>query len=354
MNRISLILALVLFITACKNQDKPVVVGTNEAGEQLTVNAAGDTVVYNAESVENNEVKAESENVEDAVKAESDGAYKFELNLKKGQKYPFKIASSAVITQFDGSQSQTMTQKATTTLEYEVKEVKDTVFVLDVMYKKFAESMSDGNESIGFDTDAEKPTNELVEDRWNFNKAIIGKSFEMEVSKSGKVQNISNLWKLREQVKESLKEGMSSEEVQGLERFLAMALSDEAMQLQFEESLSHYPKKRVKPGETWSRSESEGNASTTVNYTFEGIKDNVATIKVNGTSNGSGSHTEQNGLKVFQSLEGKVNGDFKIDVNSGWISTAEMRKDETIKMTQEFQGQKLNMSSQTKSTTNIN
>ena len=352
MNRIYLILSLVLLVSACENQDKPVVVGVNEDGQQLTVNASGDTIVYDA-----NQIEIQDEEIADAnpaIKAENDGTYKFGLNLKKGQKYPFKIATSSTNTQFNGTESQTMIQKATTALEYEVKEIKDSIFVLDVTYKQFSESMSDGKETIGFDTNKGEPENPMALDRWNFNKAIVGKTFQMEVSESGKVQNISNLWKLREQVKETMKEGLSAEELQGLDQFLAMALSDEAMQMQFEESMAYYPKKKVKEGESWSRNESEGNASSTVTYTFENIKDNIATIKIKGSSTGSDSRTEDSGLKIFQSLEGKVNGTVQINVNSGWVKDAQMSKDETIKMTQEYQGQKLNLSSETKSTTKIN
>lgn len=357
MNRIYLIVALFLVVASCKKQEKPTVVGTNENGEELIVNETGDTVVYEAPIVENDEeiTEKEEERVV-AVKSEKDGTYKFELNLKKGQKYPFKITTTGTNAQSDGKNSQTITQESTTALEYEVKEVRDSIFLLDVTYKRFSESMSDGKEKIGFDTNSAEPTNPEAKERWKFNNAVVGNTFQMEVSKNGNVQNISNLYKVRDKVKNAMKTGLNDEELKGLDQFLAAALSDEAMEQQFLESMAYYPKKKVKPGDTWSRNESEGSASSTVNYTFEGVKDNLATIKISGTSEGNDSRTDPNGsgMKIFQSLEGSVNGTVKIDVNSGWVNNAEMKKDEVIRMTQEFQGQKANFSSETKSTTKIN
>ncbi len=356
MNRIFIMLSLVVVVASCKKQEKPAVVGTNEQGEELVVNETGDTVVYVAPVSDNSEVEKQDNSEVAAIKPEKDGTYKFELNLKKGQEYPFKIKTTATNSQSDGKQSQTITQESSTAVAYEVKEIRDSVFILDVTYKQFAESMTDGKEKLGFDTNSAEPTNEEAKQRWKFNKAVVGNTFQMEVSKSGKVQNITNLYKVRQNVKNAMKAGLSEDELKGLDSFLAAALSDEAMQQQFEESMAYYPKKKVKPGDTWSRNESEGNASSNVNYTFEGIKDGVATIKISGTSSGNDSKTDPNGsgMKLFQSLEGKVNGDVKIDVKSGWVKNAEMKKNETIRMTQEFQGQKMNFSSETKSTTTIN
>ena len=355
MKKMILAITVISVVAACKKENKPAVVGTNDQGQELVVNETGDTVVYVAPAKSEEEIIDEKEEVT-AIKAETDGKYNFGLNLKKGQKYPFKIVTSATTSESDGKQSATTTQESTTSLEYVVKEVKDSTFVLDVTYKQFAEKLSNGKESIGFDTNAAEPTDEMVKQRYKFNKAIVGNTFQMEVSETGKVKNINNLWNVRDKVKNAIKTGLKTEEVAALDKFLQSALSDEAMQQMFEESLAYYPKKAVKPGDTWSRDESQGTASSKVTYTFDGITGDMATIKINGTSSGNDSQTDPNGsgMKIFQSLDGKVNGTVHINVNTGWISDAEMNKDETIRMTQEFQGQKANFSSQTKSKTKIN
>lgn len=343
-------------VISCKKDEKPAVVGTNDQGQELVVNETGDTVVYVAPARSEEEIIKEKES-ESGIKAETDGKFNFGLNLKKGEKYPFKIFTKTSTTDSDGKQSRSMTQESTTTLEYQVKEVKDSTFVLDVTYKQFAEKYTDGKETLAFDTNSPTaPKDELLKLRYDFNKAVVGNTFQMEVSDRGKVKAINNLWNVREQVKTKLKGTMKPEEIKALDEVLNVAISDEAMQNMFEESLAYYPKKAVKPGDTWNRNESEGSASSKMTYTFEGLNGDIATIKLNGVSSGAESQTDPSGsgMKIHQSLEGKVVGTVHINVNSGWIKDATMNKDETMRMTQEFQGQKANLSSQVKSSTKIN
>ncbi|MDO5655995.1 MAG: DUF6263 family protein [Flavobacteriaceae bacterium] len=356
MNKIILASALVLSIMACKKDEKPAIVGTNNEGKELVINAEGDTVIYEAPPREEAEIIKEKENL-DGIKAANDGSYKFGLNLKKGSTYPFKIFTKSTSTESDGKQSATMTQESTTTLEYMVKEVKDSTFVLDVTYKQFAEKYSDGKESFSFDTNSPTaPTNEFLKLRYDFNKAVVGNTFQMEVSTRGKVKSINNLWNVREKVKNKLKDNLSPEEIKALDEIINMAINDEAMQHMFEESMAYYPKKDVKLGDTWNRTESAGSANSKMTYTFESIENNIATIKLSGTSTGSETKNmpDGSGMKLHQSLDGKVNGTVNINVNSGWIQNAVMDKDETMRMTQEFQGQKANYSSKVKSNTKIN
>lgn len=357
------ILGVTIFaaLASCKKEvEKPVVVGTNEQGEELVVNKTGDTVVYVAPAVEEKKEEVKETKVEEktAFKAQADGTYTFKFNLEKGKTYPFTIVSTAKNTQSDGKQSMTMTQESTTGLEYKVKEVKDSTFVMDVTFKRFAEKMSDGKETVSFDTNGTEPKDEAAKQRWKFNKAIVGNAFEMEIDKDGKVQNISNLWKVRDKVKTSMKADIPAEQAGMLDEFLKAALSDESMQAMFEESVAYYPKKAVKKGDTWERSEKQGKNSSKVTYTFDGVNGDLAVIKINGTSKGNDSNSQKdpqgNTMKLFMSLEGKVNGTVNIDKNSGWINSANISKDETQRMTQEYMGQKVNGSSVTKSTTKIN
>lgn len=356
MKKILLTFLLATVVFSCKKDDKPAVVGKNDAGQELVINETGDTVVYVAPAKPEAEIIKEKENL-DGIKAENNGLYHFGLNLKKGQTYPFKILTKSTSTESNGKQSQTMTQESTTTLEYLVKEVKDSTFVLDVTYKQFAEKYSDGKESFSFDTNSPTaPKDEMMKIRYDFNKAVVGNSFQMEISEKGKVKSINNLWNVREKVKNKLKTSLKPEEIKALDEVLAKAISDEAMQQMFEESMAYYPKKAVKAGDTWNRNENQGGASSKMTYTFDGVTGDVAVIKINGTSTGASSQTDPNGsgMKISQSLDGKVNGTVQINVNSGWIKDASMNKDETMRATQEFQGQKMNYSSNVKSSTKIN
>lgn len=356
MKKVILACAVLVMVSSCKNENKkPVVVGTTQEGQELVINEKGDTVVYTP-TTPTEEVIADDKEEDVAFKKNADGLYDFNFNLKKGEKYPFKIVTTAHNIQSDGKQSMTVNQESTTEIEYTVKDITAEGFVMDVAYKRFAEKMSDGKQSIGFDTNAAEPKDEAAKQRWKFNKAIVGNSFKMTVDKQGKVQDVSNLFKVREKVKTQMKADLKKEQLEALDQFLQAALSEDAMISMFEESIAYYPKKAVKKGDTWNKTESEGNAKSNVTYTFDGINNGLATIQIKGSSSGSDSQTDPNGsgVKIFRSLEGNVTGTVNIDEQTGWIKNATMNKDETMRMTQQLKDQKANFSSETKSTTKIN
>ena len=347
------VLSIAALIFSCKKEDKPTIVGKNAQGQELIVNAQGDTVVYNPEVVtENKEEKKEVR--ETAFEKNAEGEYTFQFNLEKGKTYPFSIATKANVVQSDGKNSQKMAQESVTALDYTVAEVKDSTYLMDVKFTRFQEQADSPNGKISYDTNAEKPTNKGAAQQWEFNKAIVGKTFSMEITKDGKVLDVTKLLPVRNAVKEALKSSLSKEELGALDNILNQTLSVEAMQAMFEESISYYPKKSIKIDETWSKKEGNDKASSTMDYTFKGFNDGKADIAIKGTSKGSDSQSNEQGVKLFRSLEGNVDGSVKIDEKSGWISSAKIEKKEVVRMTQQYQGQKMNFSSTTNSTTSIN
>lgn len=355
MKKIFLICGLATVVLSCNKQEKKGdVVGTNEKGEELVVNAKGDTIVATPETESETEATVE-EKEEVAFTPKEDGTYEFGFNLKKGEKYPFKIITTATSKQSDGTQSITINQESTTELEYLVKDVTADGFVMDVTYKRFAEKMSNGQESIGFDTNAGKPKDERATQRWKVNKAIVGNSFGMTIDKHGKVKSVTNLSKIRDKVKAEIKNDLKKEEIAVLDQFLQSAINDQVIKNMFEESVGYYPTKPVKKGDKWDKTQSAKTAKSTINYTFDGVNNNLATIKINGKSSGSDSQTDpKSGIKVSSSLKGNVTGTVNVDEKSGWIKNATMNKTETMTMSQELNGQKATMTTEVKSTTKIN
>lgn len=355
MKKLVLILASAMVVFSCEKNTKPVIVGQNEKGEDLIVNAEGDTVVYVAPTTVQTTDSQTEKRVERPAFEEKEGVYDFAFNLKKGETYPFSIATEATNTQSDGKQSQKVTNSSLTALDYTVKEVKDSTYVLDVTFKRFTEKMSNGKKTVALDTDAPKPEDKAAAQRWNFNKAIVGNSFVMEISRKGNVQNIEGLWKTRKAIKSEMdSELKSDEEKAALEEFLIQMLSDEAMQQMFEESISYYPKKAVKKDESWTKKDGDKSAKSEITYTFKGVENGVVTIDINGSSSGSDSQTDQRGIKLFRTLKGNLTGNVEIDANSGWMKHVETKNNEVLRMTQQYKDQKMNYSSTTNSTTKIN
>ncbi|KGB67857.1 hypothetical protein Q787_01695 [Ornithobacterium rhinotracheale H06-030791] len=290
----------------------------------------------------------------EAFTKNAQGEYVFAFNLEEGKTYPFSLTNNATMTQSNGQQSQTVKQTSTTALDYTVAQVKDSTYVLDVKFTRFKEENKSDKKTIGFDTDAEKPTDKGAARQWEFNKAIVGKVFKMEITRSGKVVDVTNLLPVRNAVKEELKKDLSKEEQEGLDQVLSQTLNITAIQTIFDESTSFYPKKAVKLGGKWSKSEGTDKAKSTMNYTLQSVDNGVVDIKIDGSSKGSDSQSNPQGVNLYRSLEGSVDGLAKLDQKSGWISSADIKRKEVVRETQEYQGQKMNFSSTTNTHTEIN
>lgn len=356
---------MAMAVVACKKEKSEIkVVGKNENGEELTVSAEGDTITLKeAEALQNDKLRKEeastnleTEKVEKkkAFYKNADGTYTFQFNLEKGKNYPFKVSTHTTSTQSDGENSQQISQNSTNELSYEVVEEKKQSFTLKVTFKRFQEKSSMQGESIGFDTNSGKPSNEMAAQQYKFFKAIVGSSYTIEIAKSGKVLNIDGLAPIREKVKSKLSKGLSEDEKKGLDQMLQASLSKQAMEAMFLESIGYYPTKPVKIGESWEINNSTDNAKSHMKYTLKNVSDSHADIQISGSSNGKDSNTLEQGVKIFRSIEGSVSGTAKINAQSGWVNQANIDKKEILRITQEYQGQKQNMSSTTKSATKVN
>lgn len=353
---------VMLGLSACKNDKKDLkIVGKNSAGEELTVNEKGDTIKLKetvkdipeeGEVVESTEEKKEAE-----VKAftkNPDESYVFRFNLEKGKSYPFKVATNIKNVQSDGKESQQVQQSSENELSYKVREVKSDKYILDVNFKRFKEKISVQGKTMGFDTNVARPSNEMNANKYDFFKTVVGNSFTMEISKGGKVLNVTGLDEIRNKVKTKMEKGLNQEDKKVLEQMLQVSVSKEAMAAMFMESIGYYPQKPVKMGDKWEMNNNVGKAKAHMEYKLSAIDDNQASIKISGNSSANDSQTSKEGMKVSQNLKGSVNGTAKIDVKSGWVNSVTIEKKEVLKMTREYKGEKMTLTATTTSSTKVN
>lgn len=298
------------------------------------------------QNTETAHTEAKKEQPLTAFTKNADDAYTFAFNLEKNKTYPFIIKTHGKSVQSDGKNSESMSQESITSLDYTVKQVKDSSYIMEVKFTRFKEVMDGPNGKISYDTETEKPKNQVVSQQWELSKAIVGKTFNMEISKKGKVLDITGLLPVQNQIKDSIK----TVSLQQINQILSL----EALQAMFLESTSYYPQKPIKIKETWTKKEENGNASSTMNYTFKGLDGGEATITITGNSNGKDSQKNPQGVAIYRSLEGNVSGEVKIDQKSGWIKALAIDKKEVVRVTQQYQGQKANFSSTTMTNTTIN
>lgn len=351
MKKSLIILAVFALITSCKKENEKVV-GTNENGEQLVINEAGDTVAMVNDSV------AVIPPDEAALQKAEDGSYTFRYNLKKGETYPFSLKINMDQSLSDGNQSQKMTSSRTTDVSYFVEDVVDNKFKLTATFKAFSEAFtSPEGEKLTYSTGAAQPTDKDIAQSWKIYKAITGETFQMEVDNKGKVLNVNGLDKVTSSVQSKLKKDFTAEEQKMIAELLKSTLNSEFIKMQFEETLNIFPDKSMKIGENWEDSQniSEGPIKGTnkVTRTFKSISGNTATISVNGVQNVNGKESQE-GMTMSMSNNATLKGTIDLDLGSGWIKKVNLTKSETVKQTMEGQGQKQTMTQTSTTKTSVN
>lgn len=351
MKKSLIVLTIFALIASCKKENEKVV-GTNENGEKLVINEAGDTV-----TLENDSVAVIPPDGAALQKAE-DGSYTFRYNLKKGETYPFSLKINATQSLSDGTQSQKLSNNRTTEVSYFVEDAVDNKFKLKATFKAFSEEFtSPEGEKLSYSTASGQPADNDIAKSWKIYKAITGETFQMEVDNKGKVLNVTGLDKVTSSVQSKLKKDFTAEEQKMIAELLKSTLNPEFIKMQFEETLNIFPDKSMKIGENWEDSQniSEGPIKGTnkVTRTFKSINGNIATITVNGVQNVNGKESQE-GVTMSMSNNATLKGSIDLDLSSGWIKKVNLTKNETVKQTMEGQGQKQTMTQTSTTKTTVN
>ncbi len=355
MKKILLATAIISTVVACKKENETVV-GKNEAGQELVVDAKGNTIVK--ETVADTIAKPLEVAANTAIQKKEDDSFDFRYNLEKGKTYPITLAITATQTASDGTKTMKMTNESKKTIHYKVLDVKDGVFTLEVTSKQYSEKMTDPEgKSISYDTNGAKPANKDIAFSWSIYKGMVGKPYTMTVDQKGKVLSVTGLDKIRQQIEASVKSQLSAEELKFISEMLKNSLNEKAISAQFEETMNIYPDKKLKLNESWSDDQNINQGpmkgSSKLTRTLNSVDTNNTKISVKGTQNLKGADTQQ-GMSMSVNMNADVNGSIVLDTQSGWINNVSLTKKESSKRTMEMNGQKQTMTETVTTTTKIN
>ena len=351
-----LILTVFVVILACKKEAEKIV-GTNENGEKLVINEAGDTIVWS----ETDSLKIQENPVEEPLTAltkNEDESYTFRYNLKKGETYPFLLKTKQEQSMQSNGQSLNLTSERTVEFDYFVEDVSKNIFKLKATFNGFSEKFKGPNgQTMSYDTKAAKPADKDVAQSWTIYKSIIGQSFMMEVDNKGKVISVNGLNSVISNALSKLKSEFNSEEQNMIKDLLNASLNNEAIKSQFEESLNIFPEKNMKIGEQWSDSQnlSEGPVKGTnkVTRTFKSLENGKAKITVDGTQNVNSNETKQ-GITMNMNAKSTINGYVDLDMETGWIRKESITKKESINTTYQKGTEKESESGTSTTVTTVN
>ena len=240
------------------------------------------------------------------------------LNLKVGETYSQNYISKSTIIQTISGQEQSIKMEITGGMDFLVNENFGDRYSMSASYSSLIMKMDSPMGEMIFSS-----KNESADMLSSIMKNVIGKEFNIEMSKDGAILNIENLDVIFDGMFESFPELPEVQKQQILAQ-LQQAYGEKAFKGNIEMITAIFPNKEVNVGDSWKNSvKLESGMSGYMNNTFTLIDINSEGIFIEGTSQiiteNKDAYVEVNGMPTRYDLVGKMKTSYKLDPQSNWI-----------------------------------
>jgi hypothetical protein len=245
---------------------------------------------------------------------------KLQLGFEKGHTYSQVQNTKMVMAQNINGQDIITTIEITAKTNFHVKDVRDSVFMIDVSYESLNTKMS--NAQMEFELSSSSTKDDPVS---GVLRAMINKPFLAVMTRTGRIHEmrIDSLFSsvLNETQAGEQQKKMAAEQ-------LKQYFSEDAAKGSFEMLYAFYPNTSVKLGDTWpvqTSIQAMGALNIAGNYFFKGQTANASLVhgELNIVSDKE-KIAEINGMKMNYDLGGTLVTDYELDKNSGWIINGKM------------------------------
>jgi hypothetical protein len=254
------------------------------------------------------------------------------LRLKKGQTYTITYAHESESTQtIPNVPPQKMTQKLSVDYRIDVEQVDaEGAATLKVLYEAISMSQAGPFGASQFDSRKQgegAPDEPLAQGL----SAMVGQSYTMVITPSGKVAEVRGVDKVLEAVLKQMK-GEEGPVRDMVVETVKRQLSNEAVREQMQNLFAFYPEKPVAVGDTWT-GKSKANAGVSLlmdnSYTLKERKGGEATIAVESKAAADPEAKPNNlgGMTVRQDVKGTQKGTITLDEKTGWAKRSDLTLD---------------------------
>lgn len=243
-----------------------------------------------------------------------------QLNLKKGETYYQTTNTDMTIIQKFNQQQIKVSTGIFAIAAFKVIDANNTVYNLEVTYKKMSISLNLPNGTIEFSS--YKNSNA---DIYNFMNALIDKPFYIKLTKKGKIIEVNGIDSLINSLTDILKNLDENKKEQVLKN-IRNSFGEDAIKASFERITAIFPDDPVKVGDTWKNSiQLKSIAELQYDNNFELKEANkdyylIACQSINKTINDVET-VHQNGMNLRYNLTGNQSSEIKIDPQTGWIKS---------------------------------
>ncbi|OOQ58104.1 DUF6263 family protein [Mucilaginibacter pedocola] len=252
---------------------------------------------------------------------------KLELNLQKDSTYLLSVAADMDIDQLLNGAHQLVKTTVTGTTAHKVTAIKDTLYEMEVTYKKLGMHIQMGDKEMGFSSEA--GADDLMS---KVIKIMINKPFIITMSKRGQIVEVKNI--------DSLFSGMAKEFPQVGELQLTQIMAqmkqsfgEKSIKGNLQETFVIFPKAPVSVTGMWTTLTTMDAAAISVKtltkYTLDAITDKY--YQVSGaaviTPDKVPAFKQSNGyfMRLTQAT-GNYTAKLKIDKTTGWVTESHITK----------------------------
>lgn len=249
------------------------------------------------------------------------------LNLEKGTTYKQVTNSTSNITQEVYGQSMNIAMTMNGTMLFQVKSIDDEGFDMRVRIEKLAMNMTMPNGKMDFSSDKNDSSDVFS----SILRQMTTTSFDIKMTKSGKVANINNVDQIWESVINNFTQVPEAQRTQ-MKNQIMNAYGGAALKGNIEMVTAIFPEQKVKKGDKWSvetKLESGMAAKVNTEYEFSDNDENYHLISGHAlfeTAN-KDAYVETNGMPLKYDLSGTIESKIKVDKSTGWIIEADIKQD---------------------------
>lgn len=258
-------------------------------------------------------------------------ATQLRLNLKKGKEY--RQVSNTKMTVINEMMGQKMKMQviSNSTLIYLVKKATDKDYLLEVRYDDMSMSLGDMEAMVAMGMDV-KSMNKTFEEALT---AMEDKSFEMTITRTGKVTAVKDIEELLKGVIDNLSDLPAAQKAQ-VETQIMQSYGGDAVKQNLEMLTAIYPEHSVKPGDNWTV-DSKINFGMTMDistkYELDKLTNKEVIISGKSLIDADLVNEEMKkmtgGMDIKSNMKGEIQSDYRIDRKTGWIVEANMTQQVT-------------------------
>ncbi|HUW07724.1 MAG TPA: DUF6263 family protein [Williamwhitmania sp.] len=244
------------------------------------------------------------------------------LNLEVGKTYTLNQKSTQDISQLIMGTEQNIKTEISGVNTFLVKAMSDSGYTVELRFKKMLFKMTSA--MINMEFNSEKPVGE--DDMFGqVMLSFVKNPYTMVLSKTGEVLAVNG-------VDEAIDKTVNDLDVPDMSKMQIKAsvknsFGSETLKSSFEIIMRCYPEQPVAVGDTWENTVDLKMLGRTIknnSWTLKAIDDGEATVLGNAKMEAATSDKPIviNGMNARANLTGTEQSTFKLDVNTGWITTA--------------------------------